>query len=82
MTCRERESGPAGVDGGCPLCGAVTGLVERGRSKEATPRPSEVRVRGREGSGPAFSAPHIPLESSGSPWGRRVELTQFNMLLT
>lgn len=70
------------MDGGCLPCGAVTGLVERGRSKEATPRASEVRVGGREGSGPAFSVPHIPLESSGSPRGRRVELTQFNMLLT
>lgn len=76
----QTEHGPAGVGEGCPLCGTVAGLVEREAGQRELP-PDSQGSGGGEGSGPVFSALHIPLESSGSPWGRRVELTQFNRLL-
>lgn len=56
--------------GGCSLC--VTVVEQSGESqviKEAAPGQKSV-PRGRKGSAPALSVPHIPLKSSGRPQGR------------
>lgn len=54
----QRESGPAGVDGGCPLCGAVTGLVEGEVGPRRLP-PDHQKSGSEEGRGQGLLSLHL-----------------------